>query len=161
MVGKPDPAAWGADRAGDRSICSAGAIDDRQISHSTTTRQASHRDGNAEARIQAAIVEWVRLVAPEVLIFHPANGGWRTAREAARFRWIGLVAGVPDLALVIPGGHIRFIEVKAAAGRLSAEQTAIHSWLTALGCPAAICRSVDDARRALKHWGIKTRESAR
>ena len=29
------------------------------------------------ARIQAAIVEWVRTVAPDLFVFHPPNGGLR------------------------------------------------------------------------------------
>jgi hypothetical protein len=119
------------------------------------------RDSNAEARIEAAIVELVRTVAPQVLIFHIPNGGLRSKREAARLKWIGVVAGIPDLALVLPGGQIRFIEVKTAIGKLSAEQTAIHAWLVAVGCPPAICRSIDDARRALTAWGVPTREAAR
>jgi hypothetical protein len=44
------------------------------------------RDLNLEAREQAAAIEWIRIGAPQVLAFHPANGGWRSLREAARFR---------------------------------------------------------------------------
>ena len=41
-------------------------------------------DRNGEARIQAAIVEWVRAIAPDVLIFAVPNGGLRSKAEAAR-----------------------------------------------------------------------------
>jgi hypothetical protein len=52
------------------------------------------RDFNAEARIPASIVAWVRPVAPELLIFALSNGGRRSRAEAA---------GVPDLAIVASG----------------------------------------------------------
>jgi hypothetical protein len=92
------------------------------------------------------------------LIFHVPNGGLRTKREAARLKWVGTLSGIPDLALVLPGGQIRFIEVKTPVGRLSPEQMAIHSWLVALGTPCAVCQSVDEARRALDSWNVETRE---
>ena len=117
------------------------------------------RDLNAEARIQAAIVEFVRTVAPQVLIFAVPNGGLRTPREAARLKWTGTVAGVPDLAIVTPGGRVRFLEVKTDTGRLSGEQLAMFDRLAALGTEPLVCRSIDDARRALAAWGIETRES--
>jgi hypothetical protein len=39
------------------------------------------RDFNREAREQAGIVSYIRTVAPDLLVFHPANGGWRTQAE--------------------------------------------------------------------------------
>jgi hypothetical protein len=118
------------------------------------------RDLNAEARIQAAIVEWIRTVAPGVLVFAIPNGGLRTKAEAARLKWTGTLAGVPDLAIVAHGGRIYFIEVKTADGTLSADQRTLRDWLIALGCAPAICRSVDDVRRSFAAWGISTREGA-
>ena len=123
--------------------------------------QVRPRDFNREARNQAAAIEWIRLAAPQVLAFHPANGGWRSLREAARFRWIGVVAGIPDIVVITPGGVAYFIEMKAAGGTLSPAQRHIHETLTALGSPPAICRSLDDVRRAFRAWGIETRETGR
>ena len=116
------------------------------------------RDGNAEARIQAAIVAWVRLAAPELLIFHVPNGGFRTKAEAARLKWTGTVAGIPDLAIVTPGGRVHFLEVKSPTGRLSPDQISIRHLLIALGSAPAICRSIDDARRAFMAWGLTMTE---
>jgi hypothetical protein len=117
------------------------------------------RDANAEARIQAAIVDWVRIVAPDALVFHIPNGGLRGKAEAARLKWVGTLAGVPDLAIVTPGGRVKFIEVKTADGTLSPSQRDVHGFLTALGTPPAIVRSIDDARRAFAAWGLETREA--
>jgi hypothetical protein len=119
------------------------------------------RDHNAEARIQAAIVDWVRAVAPQVLVFAVPNGGLRSKAEAARLKWTGVLAGVPDLVVIAPGGRAFFLEVKTADGRLSTDQRDVHACLVALGTPATIVRSIDDARLAFGVWGIKTREAAR
>jgi hypothetical protein len=119
------------------------------------------RDANVEARIQASVVAWVRLVAPHVLVFAVPNGGLRTKAEAARLKWTGVVAGIPDLIVIAPGGRIHFAEVKATGGSLSPAQRAIHEALTALGTPPAIVRSVEDARRVFAAWGIATREALR
>jgi VRR-NUC domain len=117
------------------------------------------RDANAEARIQASIVAWARLVAPDALTFAIPNGGVRTKAEAARLKWTGVLAGIPDLAIIAAGRRVFFIEVKAPGGSLSADQREIRDFLTALGTPPAICRSIDDARRAFANWGISTREA--
>ena len=117
------------------------------------------RDGNAEARRQAAIVDYVRYVAPQVIIFHPANGGLRSLVEAARFRWIGVLAGVLDLVLVLPKGRVAFWECKVPKGRLSTDQRKFIGRLEALGHSWALVRDIDDARRELAALGIETREA--
>ncbi len=117
-------------------------------------------DRNAEAKRQAAIVEYVRTVAPQVLIWAVPNGGLRTKPEAARLKWTGVLAGVPDLTLVLPGGYTAFWEVKTANGRLSPAQHAMFERLAELGHPCRLIRSIDDARRALARLGIETREAA-
>ena len=76
-------------------------------------------------------------------------------------KWQGVLAGVPDLVIVTSGGRVHFLEVKTEAGRLSADQRAVHERLVALGTPAAIVRSIDDARLAFAAWGIGTREAGR
>lgn len=121
---------------------------------------AQHRrDLNAEARIQAAIVEWIRLAAPSVLVFSIPNEGKRSKPEAARMRWTGLVAGAPDLIVVASNGGAHFIEVKEPRGTLSRDQRNVHGALTALGTAPAVVRSIDDCRRAFQAWGIPTRQS--
>jgi len=119
------------------------------------------RDLNREARVQAAVVAWVRAAAPHALIFAVPNGGLRSKAEASRLKWTGVVAGIPDLVVVAPGGRVFFIEVKAPDGRLSPEQRAIHESLVALGAPPAIVRSIDDVRLAFAAWGLSTREAGR
>jgi hypothetical protein len=116
------------------------------------------RDHNREAREQGAIVEWVRTVAPNLIVFHPANGGWRSKAEAARFKWLGVLPGIPDLCVVGPDGIVRFIEVKSETGSLSEAQRAMRDRLVAMRVPFAVAKGIDDVRRAFATWGISTRE---
>lgn len=116
-------------------------------------------DRNAEARRQAAIFEFVCWVAPHLICFHVPNGGFRTKAEAARLKWIGVLAGVLDLVLVLPEGRSAFWETKTPRGRLSDDQKAFIERLIALGHSWAVVRSIDDARRELAALGIETREA--
>jgi hypothetical protein len=139
-----------------------GSIWGHEVTAQTTLeidRGFQRRDFNAEARIQAAIVEWVRTVAPGVLIFAVPNGGLRSKAEAARLKWTGVVAGIPDLVVIAPIGRVFLLEVKTASGRLSEDQHAIFGLLVALGTPRAIVRSIEDVRCAFVEWGIETREA--
>lgn len=84
---------------------------------------------DTEARIQADCFTWFWNQYPHLrrLMFHIPNGGKRTKYEAARFKAMGVVPGIPDLFLAIPKGgyHGMFIEMKRPgdipdeSGRLS------------------------------------------
>lgn len=117
-------------------------------------------DRNREGRIQMAVVEWVEWVAPQIRIFHPANGGWRTKAEAARFKAMGVRAGVFDLILLLPWGRCAHWEVKPPKKDLSEDQEQMAAWLTTNDHQWAVVRSIDDARRELAKLGVTTREAA-
>jgi hypothetical protein len=133
----------------------------RQATEAAPTAQtlARRRDLNAEARIQAAIVEWLRAVAPHVIAFAVPNGGLRSKAEAARLKWTGGVAGVPDLVIVVDPGRIFFIEVKTPGGSVSGAQRQFMFRLDALRTPCAIVRSTNDMHLVFRLWGIATREA--
>ncbi|MBV1701672.1 MAG: VRR-NUC domain-containing protein [Hyphomicrobiales bacterium] len=113
---------------------------------------------NDEAKIQASIVQWVRLVAPNCLIYAIANGGLRSKREAALLKWTGVQAGVPDLAIV-SDGRACCLEVKKGKSRLSEAQASIIARLQEIGAGVAVVRSIDDAREAFEAWGIESKEA--
>ena len=116
-------------------------------------------DPNAEARRQAAVVEYVRWCAPHVRIFAVPNGGLRSKAEAAKLKWTGVLAGVLDLVLVLPEGRCAFWETKTPRGRLSDDQREFIAALEALGQRWALVRSIDDARDELARLGVLTREA--
>lgn len=73
-----------------------------------------------ERQLQGAVIDCARLLGWRVAHFRPAKTakGWRTPVEADGAGW-------PDLTL-IRDGYLIFAELKAATGRLSADQ---HVWL--------------------------------
>ena len=113
-----------------------------------------------EDPIQASIVQYLRTVLLNCQVFSIPNGGFRTKREAARLKWTGALAGVPDLAIVAPAGRVHFIECKALKGVLSDEQKAFRDWCISTLTPCAVCRSIDEVKIALRAWGLETREAA-
>ncbi len=75
-----------------------------------------------EEEEQSALVEWARSQPWGGLFWHVPNGGYRHTREAAKFKRMGVLAGVPDLFLAMPRywpkensltAHGLFIEMKA------------------------------------------------
>jgi hypothetical protein len=112
-----------------------------------------------EFAIHVAILEWIRAVAPSLLPFHPANGGLRTASEAQALKRMGVVPGIPDIVILAPGGSVYLIEVKPPGGELSKDQRAINERFLEMGIPHCVCRSIEDARIALKNWNLTTREA--
>ena len=110
-----------------------------------------------ETSIHAAIVELLCLKAHRDLIwFHLANGEQRSPLVAAKLKRMGVVAGVPDLAFVLPDGRAAFMEVKTRAGRLAPEQLAFRDRCGAVGAPYAIVRAVDEAECASYRAGLRS-----
>ncbi len=63
-----------------------------------------------EEEEQSALVEWARSQPWGGLFWHVPNGGYRHTREAAKFKRMGVLAGVPDLFLAMEGSEIVNIE---------------------------------------------------
>lgn len=92
------------------------------------------------------------------MVIHIANNP-RSARDGARLKALGLVAGAPDLLVVLPHGKGCFIEVKSAKGRVREEQHSFSFTCQALGWPWFVARSIDDVRLGFKALGISTKEA--
>lgn len=111
------------------------------------------RKQHIEDTEQTYLFDWAAMQSgkyPELnLLFHIPNGGKRDAREAARFKRMGVKAGVPDLFLPVARGkyHGLFIELKAPKGKVTDYQ---QKWLQELaesGYAACVCFGFDEARR--------------
>lgn len=108
---------------------------------------------------QMALFRWAEYASaatPELrLLLHIPNGGARIKAEAARFRAMGVRAGVPDILLPVARGgyHGLWIELKrASGGRVSVAQA---GWLGALaseGYRAEVCRGWDEARKVIEEY---------
>lgn len=101
----------------------------------------------AEEQIQKDIVTWCD--RHDVLCWHTPNGGQRNAREGAKFKRLGVKAGVPDL--FIPEFKL-FIELKTEIGRLSEAQIKMLNALNDYGYNVSVCRSTFDAVNIIKGY---------
>lgn len=114
---------------------------------------------------QMILFRWAAMQSgkfPELeLLYHIPNGGKRNKAEAARFKSMGVKAGVPDLHLPVARGgyHSLYIELKAANGRVSENQS---EWLAALnqqGNKAVVCYGWEQAAQVIKDY-LTQKESA-
>ena len=111
-----------------------------------------------EDREQIALITWVRLMEskhPELAtIYHCPNGGHRDIRTAAKFKAMGVKAGVWDIFLPCPAPGL-FIEMKAGKGRLTPGQVSFRDALLPYGYSFVVAYSWVDAAKAIgSHLGF-------
>ena len=92
---------------------------------------------------QVAVVNWLR--AKGALVFHIPNGMKSGPVTGARFKRLGVLAGVPDLCFVLHGGEVVWIEMKKLKGKVSKEQMAVHEQLINHGHIVVIGYGAKDA----------------
>lgn len=107
-----------------------------------------------ERDIQKAILGFIKTQYPKAVVFHIPNGGSRNVLEAINLKNIGVRSGVADLCLLWRGGHVGFLEVKAATGSLSENQLTFMDDCVRLGVAWECVKSIDETKAALKLWGV-------
>ena len=108
----------------------------------------------SEAKIQRAIFAHLQLrQADGVFAFHVPLGGWRSPTEAAIFKGLGVVAGVPDI-IIIKHGRIFALELKTERGKLRPEQTLTMRRMEAAGVVCHVSYGLDDALNWLEREHI-------
>lgn len=107
-----------------------------------------------ERELQIFVVELLRFYGVRTLIwYHVPNEGQRAPRTGAFYKKLGMVPGVADIALVLPGGRAAFMELKIASGRTSPEQRAFRDLCERNGTDYAIARTPEEAATILVGWG--------
>lgn len=105
---------------------------------------------------QISVIEWAHWNTPRhpelKLLHHIPNGGRRNAVEAARFKAMGVKAGVPDLFLPVPrdGYAGLYIEMKYGKNKTTDKQ---NEWIAALrqqGYQVTVCYSAPQATAVLE-----------
>lgn len=86
---------------------------------------------------------WNAMPETRLCLFHVPNGMFTNAREGAKFKAQGVIAGVPDLVFVW-NGKTHYIEVKTEKGRLSEQQKALHQKWAEQGVLVNVCRSSEE-----------------
>ena len=115
-----------------------------------------------EEDLQIACVEYLRLLAERLkdgktrcAAFHPGNERGNLTRYEMVVRWrLGVMAGVADLILMLPGGRGAALELKAGANQLSQKQRDFKAICAELGWPHRVVRSPEQFENALVWLGV-------
>jgi hypothetical protein len=114
----------------------------------------SSRRRQPEAQLQRAVLEHLRWRGvPGLFVFHYPAGGWRSPVEAAIFKSLGVVAGVPDL-LIICDSRCFGLELKTGQGRLTPTQIDTQARMRAAGATVGTAIEIDAALKLLEQWGL-------
>jgi hypothetical protein len=113
-----------------------------------------------EEQIHKAVISHLAARSePGAFWWHTPNGGKRHVAEAVKFKALGVVAGVPDL-LILKGGKLYGLELKATKGRLTPSQGLVMLHMESCGAQVAVAHSIDEALVTLEFWGILKRSRA-
>jgi hypothetical protein len=113
-----------------------------------------------EQALQQAVVQHLRMRAePKVFFWSTPNEGKRGFVNAAALKAAGMTAGVPDL-LILKGGKLYCLELKAPGGRLSPSQRLVGARMEECGAEISVAHSIDEALVTLEYWGILRRSVA-
>ena len=110
---------------------------------------------NSEDTEQETVIQWAKICEgkwPELaLLYHTPNGGKRNAKEAAKLKRMGVLAGVADLHLPVARGryHGLYIEMKYDDGRILESQKAFMKAAAAQNYYCIVCYSAADAIEVL------------
>ena len=104
-----------------------------------------------EDQLQAKCFPWIWNTYPNLrrLCWHVPNGGHRNKLEAAKFKSIGVVAGVPDLEFHFKGRSY-FIELKIPGGSQSPKQKKVQEALEGQGFNYYLIWSFEEFQRIIK-----------
>jgi hypothetical protein len=108
-----------------------------------------------EAKEQKAFVSWMRLQYPDVIIFSVPNHLIRSQAQAMNEYSMGLLVGVPDLAIMEPRGpwHGLFIEMKRREGGIvSGAQDSVIARLNDKGYHAIVAQGWHEAMEATQEY---------
>jgi len=109
-----------------------------------------------EHQEQSLLIKWFRLQhkAFAKCLWAIPNGGMRNMGTAIKLKQEGVIAGVPDLFLMIPknGWHGMFIEMKAKGGKLQPNQQEFMGIATLLGYQSVVCYGFEDAKDLIQEY---------
>jgi hypothetical protein len=101
-----------------------------------------------------ACTKWFdRVVGRPYDFIHIPNGGSRNALEGAKFKRMGVRAGVPDYLVSKFGLPVGYMEFKFGKNGLQDTQKAFKSYVEE-NFKIAVIRSFDEFKTKLKEWGV-------
>lgn len=87
-------------------------------------------------------------------LIHIPNGGSRNPIEGAKFKRMGVRAGVPDYLVMKDFQPVGWLEFKYGRNTLTEAQKVFRNGCLAGGVKWAEIRSVDEFIHTLKEWGV-------
>jgi hypothetical protein len=118
----------------------------RHPAHTRTMPDNARR--RPEQQLQAAIFRHIQVRGkPGIVAWHTPNGGKRSKAEAAIFKSLGVLAGIPDVLVLDTDGQLYGLELKAAGGRTTPRQNATLERL-------AVAVGLDAALKQLERWEL-------
>jgi len=100
----------------------------------------------SEHEEQVGFINWFRENYPELIIFAVPNGGMRHPRVAEKLKAEGVMAGVPDLCVLLPDAKVVWVEMKRVKGsRLSSDQKEFIQKAHDYGHTVLVCKGATDA----------------
>lgn len=109
-----------------------------------------------EDNLQIACVTWFTLQFPKIAqyLHHSPNGGFRNAREAAKFKQMGVRPGFPDLILLYPSKGYPYlcIEMKSEKGKQTQSQKNWQKLIEKTGNKYITCYSFDQFMNEINNY---------
>ena len=106
-----------------------------------------------EDAIQCAVFDHIRVRGSRDLVaWHTPNGGKRNRIEAARFKGLGVRAGVSDV-VAVQRGRIFALELKAPGGSAT-EALKFIADMERAGASTCVAEGLDEALAVLDAWGL-------
>jgi hypothetical protein len=109
-----------------------------------------------EHQEQVITIKWFRLQYPKLsnCLWAIPNGGVRNIGTAIKLKSEGVLAGVPDLFLMIPknGFHGLFIEMKIKGGKLQPNQKEFMKLANALAYKSVVCYGFEEAKNVISDY---------
>lgn len=107
---------------------------------------------------QSLTVRWFRIRFPKLAncLFAIPNGGRRDIGTAIKLKREGVIAGVPDLFLMVAknGFNGLFIEMKTEKGRLAKSQKEFIEVANQQGFKVIVCHGFDEAKELITEYLI-------
>ena len=106
-----------------------------------------------EANLQRSVVTWLRYMENQGKLWftHIGHGGGGRQRGAI-LKGLGLKPGVADLMILMPGGRVGFLELKAPKGRVSESQETFRLAVDEFGGYYAIANSLEMSQDIVEMW---------
>lgn len=108
-----------------------------------------------EASLQKTVIQHLLLNSPRNTIYHSIpNERECTARQMKHLKDMGLLPGVADLIIIVPGQQAAYLELKARGETQSEDQIAFEELCDRNGSRYGLADNIDDALSILRAWGV-------